>query len=77
MVAQSRLERRPRDLATFQHTAADAHWAGHGLFNPAELGTFLAEQFAVFGPIPFAVLIVGAGLLAWRRRLEPADVLLL
>ena len=68
-------------FATFQHTAADAHWASHGLFNlagnVASLGTFLGEQFAVFGPIPFAVLIVGAGLLAWRRRLEPADTLLL
>ena len=64
-------------FATLQHTAADAHWAGHRLFNPLELARFLGVQFAVFGPIPFAVLIIGAGLLAWRRRLEPADVLLL
>jgi 4-amino-4-deoxy-L-arabinose transferase-like glycosyltransferase len=64
-------------FATFQHTAADADWAGRKLFNLAHLGAFLAEQFAVFGPIPFAVLVIGAGLLAWRRRLEPADTLLL
>ena len=64
-------------FATLQHTAADAHWAGRKLFNLAELGRFLGEQFAVFGPIPFAVLAVGTGLLAWRRRLAASDVLLL
>jgi 4-amino-4-deoxy-L-arabinose transferase-like glycosyltransferase len=64
-------------FATIQHTAADAHWTAGHLFNPRELGEFLAAQFAIFGPIPFGVLIVGAVLLAWRRRLEPADVLLL
>jgi 4-amino-4-deoxy-L-arabinose transferase-like glycosyltransferase len=61
-------------FATLEHTSADPHWAGHNL---AKLASFLAEQFAVFGPIPFAVLLIGAGLLIWRRRLEPADVLLL
>jgi 4-amino-4-deoxy-L-arabinose transferase-like glycosyltransferase len=64
-------------FATVQHTAADAHWAAASLFHPAELGEFLVTQFLVFGPIPFAVLIVGGGLLAWRRRLEPADLTLL
>jgi 4-amino-4-deoxy-L-arabinose transferase-like glycosyltransferase len=64
-------------FATVQHTAADAHWAGRALFSPVELGQFLAIQFAVFGPIPFAVLIAGAVILAVRRRLEPADILLL
>jgi 4-amino-4-deoxy-L-arabinose transferase-like glycosyltransferase len=64
-------------FATIQHTAADAHWAGRALFDPGELGRFLATQFAVFGPIPLAVLIAGAAVLALRRRLEPADVLLL
>jgi 4-amino-4-deoxy-L-arabinose transferase-like glycosyltransferase len=64
-------------FATLQHTAADAHWAGRQLFNLKHLGQFLGEQFAVFGPIPFAVLVGGAAILAWRRRLEPADVLLL
>ena len=64
-------------FATVQHTAADANWSATSLFHPAEFGEFLATQFLVFGPIPFAVLIVGASLLAWRRRLEPADLLLL
>lgn len=64
-------------FATLQHTAADAHWTRGGLVNPVEFAEFLAAQFAIFGPIPFAVLIAGSGLLAWRRRLEPADVLLL
>ena len=47
-------------FATFQHTAADAHWARARPVQPGELGDFLGAQFAVFGPIPFAVLIVGA-----------------
>ncbi|HEY8004803.1 MAG TPA: glycosyltransferase family 39 protein [Phenylobacterium sp.] len=64
-------------FATVAHTAADAHWRSGQLFNPRELGEFLGEQFAVFGPIPFGVLVVGAALMAWRRRLEPPDVLLL
>lgn len=65
-------------FATVQHTAANANWGDdQQLFNFAELGDFLLSQFGVFGPIPFAVLIGGAAVLAWRRRLEPADVLLL
>lgn len=65
-------------FATVQHTAANANWGeGHQLFNFAELGDFLASQFGTFGPIPFAVLIGGSILLAWRRRLQPADILLL
>jgi 4-amino-4-deoxy-L-arabinose transferase-like glycosyltransferase len=64
-------------FATIQHTAANANWAKGRLFNPLELGEFLGAQFLVFGPIPFAVLICGAGLMAARRRLEASDVLLL
>ncbi|WP_332764786.1 glycosyltransferase family 39 protein [Phenylobacterium sp.] len=64
-------------FATVQHTAANAAWGGRKLFNFAELGDFLVSQFGVFGPIPFAVLVGGAVLLAWRRRLTPADLLLL
>ena len=64
-------------FATIQHTAANANWAKDRLFNPLELAEFLGAQFAVFGPIPFAVLIAGVGLLAARRRLEAPDVLLL
>jgi 4-amino-4-deoxy-L-arabinose transferase-like glycosyltransferase len=62
---------------TLHHTAANAAWGGRRLFNIAELGQFLATQFAVFGPVPFAVLLVGAVMLARRRSLTPADVLLL
>ena len=64
-------------FATVQHVAADADWAHGRLFNLGELGQFLGAQFAVFGPAPFAVLIAGCGLLSWRRRVEPADLLLL
>ncbi|MBS0363134.1 MAG: glycosyltransferase family 39 protein [Proteobacteria bacterium] len=64
-------------FATFQHTAADANWAGRQLFNLPELGEFLGTQFAVFGPIPFAVLLAGAVVLAVRRKLLAADILLL
>jgi len=64
-------------FATLQHTAADAHWTAGRLFNLGELGQFAGAQFGVFGPIPFGVLLIGCGLLAWRRRLAAADVLLL
>ena len=63
-------------LATVQHTAANAGWEGR-LFNPGKLGEFVGSQFGVFGPLPFAVLIGGAGLLIARRRLQPADMMLL
>ena len=61
-------------FATFQHTAADADWAGRRHFNLVELGRFLGAQFAVFGPVPFAVLLAGGVVLARRRRLEPPDL---
>jgi len=64
-------------FATVQHTASNADWGAASLFNPAELGEFLASQFLVFGPIPFAVLLVGGGMMAIRRRLTPADQLLI
>ncbi|HEY8615772.1 glycosyltransferase family 39 protein [Phenylobacterium sp.] len=64
-------------FATLQHTAANAAWGGRQLFNVSELGEFLLTQFGVFGPIPFAVLLVGVGLAVRRRRLDPRDLLLL
>ncbi|HEY3949974.1 ArnT family glycosyltransferase [Phenylobacterium sp.] len=64
-------------FATFRHTASDANWIGRQLFNIGELGEFLGTQFAVFGPIPFAVLLAGAAILGARRRLQPPDLLLL
>ncbi|MET0271410.1 MAG: glycosyltransferase family 39 protein [Phenylobacterium sp.] len=64
-------------FATVQHTAANAAWGGHELFNSDELTRFIGDQFLVFGPIPFGVLITGCVLALRRRRLEPADLLLL
>lgn len=43
-------------FATFRHTGDNANLGGR-LFNPGELLEFAAAQFAVFGPIPFLVLI--------------------
>ncbi len=53
----------------FQHVATH--------LDPIQAARFLAAQFVAFGPVPFAVLIVGAGLTAYSRRLEAADILLL
>ena len=64
-------------FATFQHTAANAAWGGRQLFNLPELWDFVASQFGVFGPVPFGVLLGGAAVLALRRRLAAADVMLL
>ncbi len=64
-------------LATMRHTAANASWGGWALFNPSELGDFLISQFAVFGPIPMAALVVGTVLAVRRRTLAPPDLLLL
>ena len=64
-------------FATFHHTAANAAWGGRRLFNPEELGDFVASQFGVFGPIPFVVLIGGAVVLAIQRRVTPPDLMLL
>lgn len=64
-------------FATLQHTAANAAWGGRELFNLGELGDFVVTQFLIFGPIPFVVLVAGAVLMARRRRLQPADILLL
>ena len=64
-------------FATVQHTAADAHWRTGALFNPRALASFLAAQFAVFGPIPLGALIAGLVVLVRRRRVEPGELLLL
>lgn len=63
-------------FATVGHTAANANLGGK-LFNPGEMLGFLGGQFGVFGPVPFGVLIGGGAVLAWRRRLQPQDLLLL
>ena len=70
---------------TIAHTAANANLgqaedappAGGEGFDPRGTLGFIGSQFGVFGPIPFAVLIGGAFLLARRKRLEPSDRLLL
>ena len=62
---------------TLEHTADNANWGSKQLFNIGELARFVGSQFMVFGPLPFAVLIGGGGLMIARRRLKPADLLLL
>ncbi|WP_370689784.1 ArnT family glycosyltransferase [Phenylobacterium sp.] len=64
-------------FSTVTHTAANANWRASDLFHPGAMLEFLGSQFGVFGPIPFAVLVGGAVLLAWRRRLTAADITLL
>ena len=64
-------------FSTLEHTAANANWKSGKLFNPLELVQFVGSQFGVFGPVPFGVLAGGAILLAIRRRLTQADIMLL
>lgn len=64
------------DFSTLEHTAANAHWDSQ-IGGFLELGDFLGSQFGVFGPVPFAVLIGGAAVLAFRKKLQSPDVLLL
>jgi len=64
-------------FSTLEHTAANANWKAGQLFNPLQMLRFVGSQFGVFGPVPFAVLAGGALLLAARKRLAPADILLL
>lgn len=75
-------------LATLSHTVLNAGWGagvpapigrpdGPDVYDFRDAPGFLLTQFGVFGPIPFAVLIVGGLLLAVRKRLEGPDRLLL
>ena len=64
-------------FSTLEHTAANANWKTGKLFNPMELVQFVGSQFGVFGPVPFGVLAGGALLLAFRKRLAEADIMLL
>jgi 4-amino-4-deoxy-L-arabinose transferase-like glycosyltransferase len=64
-------------FSTLEHTAANANWKTGKLFNPLELVQFVGSQFGVFGPVPFGVLGGGAILLAVRKRLAQADIMLL
>ncbi len=60
---------------TLAHTAANAKWSGT-LLHPDKALKFLAEQFGVFGPVLFALLL-WIGWQALRRRLPDSDRLLL
>lgn len=63
-------------FATVAHTASNADWQGHR-YSIVPMLTFLAGQFGVFGPLPFAILVAGAAGLAARKRLSAQDQLLL
>lgn len=61
-------------FVSYHHTSANA--ASHGaLFNPSHLVEFVGSQFAVFGPIGFAALLVIIG--AARRTLTSRPAALL
>ncbi|MFM2129774.1 MAG: hypothetical protein RL477_1320 [Pseudomonadota bacterium] len=65
-------------FVTFAHTGANANLGG-ALFHPERLAAFLGAQFAVFGPILFAVLLITAFRVRvwradWRGRLLAAFV---
>ncbi len=65
-------------FATVAHTAeVNAKWSAGSLLHLDKLAEFLIGQLGVFGPIPFAVLIGGAVVMARRHSLTPADRLLL
>ncbi|WP_297510499.1 glycosyltransferase family 39 protein [uncultured Caulobacter sp.] len=64
-------------FSTVKHTASNANWGAHRLFNFRELIEFVGSQFGVFGPVPFAVLVGGAIWLGAKRRLASPDLLLL
>lgn len=59
------------DFATVSHTAANANWQG-SLFNFGELTQFLGDQFGVFGPTLFPVLIAACIAAVRTDRKGPA-----
>jgi 4-amino-4-deoxy-L-arabinose transferase-like glycosyltransferase len=63
-------------FATVSHTLANADLE-HAQFNVAGLFSFLRDQFAVFGPIAFAALLVLMVLVARRRAADERDRYLL
>lgn len=64
-------------FSTVKHTASNANWGAHQLFNFRELIEFVGSQFGVFGPVPFAVLLGGAIWLGAKKKLASPDLLLL
>lgn len=66
------------DFSTVTHTAANADWRLADLFHPAEAIEFLLSQTMVLGPVPLAVILIGAvRLLMRRQKALPPDGLLL
>jgi 4-amino-4-deoxy-L-arabinose transferase-like glycosyltransferase len=68
-------------LSTLAHTADAADWGSaeeqapaRSLFDPRQAPGFLLSQFGVFGPVPFAVLLVGAVGLIRRPKTGAATV---
>jgi 4-amino-4-deoxy-L-arabinose transferase-like glycosyltransferase len=74
-------------FVTVGHVAANTGWLPAADAPPSaeplvsldwrQTPGFLLSQFGVFGPIPFAVLVLGAATSAVRRRLAQSDRLLL
>lgn len=75
-------------FATLDHTILNVGWGptlpdpggrpdGPDVYDFRDAGGFFLSQFGVFGPIPFAVLIGGAVILARRRALTSHDKMLL
>jgi 4-amino-4-deoxy-L-arabinose transferase-like glycosyltransferase len=75
-------------LSTLVHTADAADWGSaeearpaRSLLDPRQAPGFLLSQFGVFGPVPFAVLLIGGvGLFRRGARSDPqrgADLMLL
>ena len=61
-------------FVSYHHTSENA--ASHGaLFNPSHLVEFVGSQFAVFGPIGFAALLVIVGALRRALASRPAALL--
>ncbi|WP_411819374.1 glycosyltransferase family 39 protein [Hyphococcus formosus] len=65
------------DFQTLSHTADNANW-GASMFKPLNLLEFTAGQFAVFGIIPFSVLIyLTAKSRQWRTQEDSSKALML
>ncbi len=66
------------DFSTVAHTAANADWNLSNLFHPLEALEFLVSQTMVLGPVPLAVILIGATRFLMGRLVLPgSDRLLL
>ncbi|MFT4091657.1 MAG: glycosyltransferase family 39 protein [Asticcacaulis sp.] len=57
---------------TVSHTADNANWQANRMFNADSLFTFVRDQFGVFGPAPFVILLIAAAGL-FIKPLLPKD----